>query len=49
MADNEANAVSAANDTTSSGSSTRPAAGPLVVSAAGKLRTSPLRSSPKFG
>jgi hypothetical protein len=34
MADNEANAVSAANDTTSSGSSTRPAAGPLVVSEA---------------
>jgi hypothetical protein len=34
MADNEANAISAANDTTSSGSSTRPAAGPLVVSEA---------------
>src|SRR5918995_5604453 len=34
MADNEANAVSAANDTPSSGSSTRPAAGPLVVSEA---------------
>jgi hypothetical protein len=32
MANNEVNAVPAANDTSSSGSSTGPAAGPLAVS-----------------